>query len=278
MAGDGLAAARALKRLRELHIAMARVELPQVHPTWLIRALQDESPAVQRLVSDSVPEPLKHSLQAGLLLDAQDIASDHAVQPMFREWVMGLWTERLLGGEPSRSDDSPALAAVCRLGGPSGYRLCRMAGIGKMVLATDKPGKAFQSPVRRSRAEWLHGRLSNLGSEFRGAQRRTEVQSVAASKVPKRHHAARIGLFTLARLLADAEPSRLRWALQHWPYKIVKLLRVSMTTSSTTSTPAILACETELLLTAWERLKLEGRLATQWPQNHAVSDRERLIT
>ena len=115
----------------------------------------------------------------------------------------------------------------------------------------------------RSRAEWLHGRLSRGDSKFRSLAL-ADVQSIVNSKLPRRHHAARIGLLTLARLLADLEPFRLRWALQHWPYPIVKLTRSLM--SSTKRTPAILAGETELLKTAWERLTLEGRLETRWPE------------
>ena len=36
-----------------------------------------------------------------------------------------------------------------------------MAGLGKMVLIADRPGKATGNQAQRSRAEWLHGRLSN---------------------------------------------------------------------------------------------------------------------
>jgi hypothetical protein len=261
-AGDGFEPARAVERLREMHIASAAADVAHVHPSWLVRALKDESPAVQRLVAASVPESIRHSIQAGLLLDAQDLVQDHAVDPMFRDWVMGLWTERLLGGESSRSDDSPALLAVCRLSSRAGYRLCRVAGLGKLILAGVNPAKAAGGQARRSRAEWLHGRLSHSDPEFL-ALARTDVQSIAGSKLPRRRHTARLGLVTLARLLADFEPFRLRWALQHWPYPIVKLTR-SLLSGSAHSTATVIAGETELLKTAWERLRLEGRLAQSW--------------
>ncbi len=141
-AGDGMAAARAIERLRAMHIATIEASFSHVHPSWMVRALREESPAVQRLVAASVPGPLRQSLQAGLLLDAQDITPDHAVQPMVQQWVMGLWTERLVGGEASRPDDSPALIAVCGLSNCAGYRLCRVVGLGKMVVAGVKPAKA----------------------------------------------------------------------------------------------------------------------------------------
>ncbi len=141
-AGDGMAAARAIERLRAMHIATIEASFSHVHPSWMVRALREESPAVQRLVAASVPGPLRQSLQAGLLLDAEDITPDRAVQPMVQEWVMGLWTERLVGGEASRPDDAPALVAVCRISNRAGYRLCRVAGLGKMVVAGVKPAKA----------------------------------------------------------------------------------------------------------------------------------------
>jgi hypothetical protein len=77
--------------------------------------------------------------------------------------------------------------------------------------------------------------------------------------VPARHQAARIGLTTLARLLAVAEPFRLRWALQHWPYPIAKLIR-SLMPPATSRPPELSQGETLILQTAWDRLNLEGRL------------------
>ena len=257
-ARDELEPAKAVERLREMHIATVGADVAHVHASWLVRALQEESPAVQRLVAGSVPEPLRDSLQAGLLLDAQDISPDHAVDSSCREWVMGLWTERLLGGERARRDDSPALLAVCRLSNRAGYRLCRVAGLGKMIVAGVNPAKAAGGESRLSRAEWLHERLSGASPEFQTLAR-SDVQSLAGLKLPKRRLAARLGLLSLARLLADFEPFRLRWALQHWPYPVVKQTR-SLMSGAAKRTPGEFAGETELLKTAWERLRLEGRL------------------
>ena len=189
-----MAAARAIETLRAMHIATIEASFRHVHPSWMVRALREESPAVQRLVAASVPGPLRQSLQAGLLLDAQDITPDHAVQPTVQQWVMGLWTERLVGGEASRPDDSPALVAVCRLSNRAGYRLCRVVGLGKMVVAGVKPAKAAGPRARRSRLEWLESRLGGSDPEFRAAAK-ADVQSMARSKLPRRRHAARFGLF-----------------------------------------------------------------------------------
>jgi hypothetical protein len=263
-AGGSGEAARALVRLREMHVASARAELGHVHASWLVRALREESPAVQRLVAACVPESVRHRIQAGLLLDAQDIVADRPVHPEFQEWVLGLWTERLVGGEAVRPDDPPALIALSQLSLRACYGLCRMAGLGKMALAEEKPGKKRGPQKQRERAEWLHDRLAASDSEFQSLAR-NDVKSVGSTKLPRRHHAARIGLFTFARLLADFEPFRLRWALQHWPYAIVKLTRSLMSDSSKRS-PGVLRGEALLLKTAWERLTLEGRLANPWPE------------
>ena len=54
-----------------MHVATAGADVAHVHASWLVRALEEESPAVQRLVAASVPESLRHSIQAGLLLDGR---------------------------------------------------------------------------------------------------------------------------------------------------------------------------------------------------------------
>jgi hypothetical protein len=261
--GDRLEANQALNRLRRMHVSSVRAELGHVHPSWLVRALQEESPAVKRLVAASVPDELRNPIQAGLLLDSQDLVTERPIQPMFRQWVMGLWTERLVGGEQARDDDPPALVAICGLSARAGYRLCRMAGLAKSILASEKPGKGRTNRVDRAREEWFHGRLDPTDSEFR-ARAGDDVRLIARMKLPRRLHAARIGLFTFARLLAVSEPFRLRWALQHWPYPIVKLTR-SLMSDASSRTPGVLAGETLLLKSAWERLTLEGRLTNPWP-------------
>jgi hypothetical protein len=257
--------AAALERLERMHRASARVELSEVHPSWLIRALREESPAVQRIVVASFPERVRHSLQGELLLDSDDIQSERAASPECREWVLGLWTERLVGGERERPDDPPAVIAMSGLSPRAGYGLCRAAGVGKMMLAGQTPGWGRPSQERRARWEWLHGRLAATDGEFQ-AQVRRDVQAVAAAKVPRRHHAARLGLVTFARLLADCEPFRLRWALQHWPYPIAKLIR-SLLPAGLKHAPALLRGESLVLKTAWDRLSLEGRLAMDWPDS-----------
>jgi hypothetical protein len=261
--------AQARARLETTHRACARVELEQVHPSWLIRALKDESPAVQRIAVASLPTHTRHRLQAELLLDSEDIRGERAADPACREWVLGLWTERLVGGERERADDPPAVVAMTRLSARAGYALCRAAGIGKMVLAEPSLHDGLNDEPTRARREWLRTRLEAAGADFLAAAIR-DAQSVPGAKVPPRFRAARLGLLTFARLLADFEPFRLRWALQHWPYPIAKLMRALLPGAGTVA-PGVLRAESHVLKTAWDRLALDGRIAMPWPASNDES-------
>ena len=76
-------------------------------PSWWVRALREESPAVRRLVSAAAPDSVRDSVQAGLLLDNDDLRTDRTPDPEVLAWVMSLWSERLVGGGPER-DGRPA--------------------------------------------------------------------------------------------------------------------------------------------------------------------------
>jgi hypothetical protein len=256
---------KAKERLTRIHVGTARVEPAQVHPSWWVRALREESPAVQRLVAAAVPPSLREPLQNGLLLDSQDLRSERPASAEVVSWVLALWTERLVGGETQRSDDPPAIIALCRLSPRAGYRLCRLAGLCKLIVA----GQQLSDPDRPSsgaRREWLECRLP-VNTDLQSIAR-LDVEAGRSSKLPPRRHPARIGLLTLARLLADAEPFRLRWALQHWPYPMAKLVRSLMPPAGSRSA-ALLEWESLVLKTAWDRLNEEGRLSLNLPDTHA---------
>ena len=256
---------KARERLIKMHLASARVEPAQVHPSWWVRALREESPAVQRLVTRAVPASLREPLQSGLLLDQEDLRSERAASSEVVNWVLALWAERLVGGEVERPDDPPAIIALCRLSPRSGYRLCRLAGLCKLILAGLEKSDSGRSSSR-ARHEWLEGRLP-VNAELQ-AMARHDVEAGRASRLPPRRHKARIGLVTFARLLADAEPFRLRWALQHWPYPIAKLVRSLMPPTGRRST-SLLDWDSLVLKTAWDRLNVEGRLSLDPPDEHA---------
>jgi hypothetical protein len=256
---------KARDRLTKMHVAGARVEPAQVHPSWWVRALKEESQAVQRLVAREAPAFLREPLQSGLLLDLDDLHSERAASAEVVSWVLALWTERLVGGEIERSDDPPAIIVLGRLSPRAGYRLCRLAGHCKLSLAGQIETDAGRAS-NRARHEWLESRLP-VDAELQAIARR-DVEAGRSSKLPPRRHPARIGLVTLARLLADAEPFRLRWALQHWPYPMAKLIRSLMPPAGSRSA-SLLEWESLVLKTAWDRLNVEGRLALNLPDAHA---------
>jgi hypothetical protein len=248
--------------IRRAHQAEARVDAGRVHPSWWVRALRGESPAVQRVVAATAPEPVRHAVQAGLLLDNEDLIADRAGDEEVRAWVLSLWTERLVGGEPERADDPPVIVAMTRLSPRAGYHLCAVAGLAKLAVAGQEPQQDLHRRALRARWEWLLGRLATPDRGLR-EQALRDVQAGAVNG-PSRHAPARIGLLTLARLLADCEPFRVRWALQHWPYPLAKLTRALMASASQRSAHGLHE-EFLVLRAAWDRLALEGRLPLSWP-------------
>jgi hypothetical protein len=255
-------ASKALDRLRIMHRASARVDLGRVHPSWLVRALQEESPAVQRFIAGSTSASLRDALQSGLLLDSHDLATERAPSTEVSGWVMALWTERLVGGEPERADDSPAIMVLSRLSPRAGYRLCRLAGLYKIILAGhERLGR--DRAIEHARRHSLEDHLATTNQDF-VAQARLDIKKSNAAKWPARHLPARVGLSTIARLLIDAEPFRLRWALQHWPYPVAKLVR-SLIPTDDSPRNALRLAESLILRIAWDRLHQERRLAVEWP-------------
>ncbi len=230
----------ARRQLREAHQAEARVDLDRVHPSWWERALREESPAVRRAVVASAPETIRGEVQSALLLDNDDIRPDRPPNPEALSWACSLWTERLVGGEPSRPDDPPVIVAMSRLSLRASYRLCRKAGILKLALAGEP------------QPEWAADFAGSAGPEF-ALIARHDLKSTPPNRYPRRRLPARLGLLTIARLLSLAEPFRVRWALQHWPYAIARQIRPLMPPPSK-RTPVMMQVESTLFRTAQDRL------------------------
>jgi hypothetical protein len=232
--------AEARHRLREAHAAEARIDPARVHPSWWVRALREESPSVRRAVVAAAPGPIRRRVQADLLLDNDDLRAERPADPDVLAWACSLWSERLVGGEPSRGDDPPVIVAMSGLSLRSAFRLCRYAGEIKLAIAG------------RGGAEWVGPFVASAGPEFVVIARH-DIGSAAAANRSTRRLSARIGLLTVARLLADCEPFRVRWALQHWPYAIAKLVRALMPSAEKRS-PVMRHVEAEVFRSARDRL------------------------
>lgn len=92
----------ARNELAHHHRSSARVDPVRVNGSWWVRALREESPAVQRVVAAAAPETVRSSVQAGLLLDNDDLRAERVPDPEVLAWVMSLWSERLVGGAPGK--------------------------------------------------------------------------------------------------------------------------------------------------------------------------------
>jgi hypothetical protein len=246
-----------------MHEASMRVDLNRVHPSWSVRALKEESPAVRCVVAACAPEHLRHAIRTGLELEGHDLAGERAADADVLSWALVLWTERLVGGDPARADDPPAIALITRLSPRRGYAICRLAGEIKCLLGDRQPAQGWPGPTWRARMTWIQESLARVDQSFLEQVSR-DLAAKALGKVPRRHFAARLGVQTLGRLLADCEPFRVRWALQHLPYPIAKLIR-SLIPSPASVQASLMQGESLILQTAWDRLKLEGRVECPRP-------------
>jgi hypothetical protein len=254
--------------LRQEHAAEAHVDLEQTHHSWWLRALQDESPAVQRAVAAHAPAPVGPALRRGLLLADEDLQADRMPHAEALRWVLALWTERLVGGPAAGRDDPPVIAALTQLDRHSRYRLTAAVGLAKLSLALEPTETEIElaenEPMRpRDRDRLSHFRATWESVEPRFAQ--VARQDLATARSSGDSVLQRLGLITFGRILVVAEPYRVRWALQHVPYQVAKFTRSRMSVKNPlVSGPTLVAWETQIFGTACARLRSEGRLPQDW--------------
>jgi hypothetical protein len=248
-----------------------------VHPSWFARALEEESPSVRQWIAT-------HGLLkacAGVVATPPATATGRAepnepggdnrvcASPEVAGWVLALWTERLVGGEPVQADEPPVIVALASLSSRQLYRLAHAAGLAKAVLAGVSSGLSGNRPIDRQRVAWLRDQyLFLLGPRQKQPQSwacSELARPIVAGDVGRHRRLATLGLITLARLLGGCQPYRVRWALQHVPYPISKRIRTIMVQSRGVKGP-IRALEATILKTAWGRLVIEGHLAIEHPQ------------
>jgi hypothetical protein len=260
-------AASARAALAAEHAAEARPDPSRVHPSWWVRALQEESPAVRRAVAAHGPEPIGSALRAGLPLGPDDLPPDRPPHPEALSWALALWPERLVGGPATREDDPPVIAALTRLDRPVLYRLALIAGLAKLAYALGSPDAPIGSGARglkRDRDRERAIQFQKGWDPFDPALVRVARLDLGAAK-GRGHTLPRLGLITFGRLLARAEPHRTRWALQHLPYDLAKFMRTKMAQlPSEAPAPAILAWERRIFRASCARARQEGRLAEAW--------------
>jgi hypothetical protein len=252
----------ALAQLQSEHEASARPDLSRVHPSWLVRALKSESPAVQLAVTARVSSPIRRELCRALKLDSGDLQLDRPADPEATRWSLALWTERLVGDVPVRDDDPPVVDAMTKLGPRDLARLVKVSGLVKHAFALDgsnltnlDESTARFTPIDRVRLVFFRRCIGQADPRLVPLAR-LDLQTVEGDH--RRGH-SHVGLLTFGRLLGAVEPHRARWASQHIPYSIARRMRIKET--PTLPRKALLSWEAWILEAARARLLSEGRLA-----------------
>ena len=231
-----------------------------MHPSWWIRALQDESPAVRRLIAAYGPLPVRVAAQTAFGFSPGDLEESPSPNPEVLDWVLALWTERLVGGEPPRSAEPPVILALSSLSPPLLYRLCHAIGLARTTLAGDPEailgGRQALQIRQEWYKEWFLQQFKDEETHLRSWARQDIPSGPAYQGLDPRRRLAMLGLTSIARLLTEPEPHRVRWALQHVPYRIAKRIR-SIMAQKTNLTSSHLQMESILLRAAWERLARE---------------------
>ena len=218
---------------------------------------KDESPAVRRLIASHGPLPVQKAASAAFGFSPSALEESRSPNPEILDWVLALWTERLVGGEPPRSAEPPVILALSCLSPPLLYRLCHAIGQARIALLGDPQGVLSIRPSWQTEREWYKDWfLQQIQAE------ETPLESWALKDIPggrseqgldPRRRLATLGLTSIARLLTEPEPHRVRWALQHVPYQVAKRVR-SIMAQQIGLTTGHLELESMLLRASWERL------------------------
>lgn len=236
-------AALELDQLRRDLLAERHPNPRRVHPTWWHRALLDESPAIRQAVGSALPDNLRRAIFPTL---AHQAPSSRPPDPGALAWVLTLWAERLVGG-PEPSDHDPPAILLLTTGGP--YRLARelhLLGLTKCAyikMCADDLEPATVLRLRpAARRSYLHllARLQAEDLDRRFLRLAIHDLQTSRERGPRRLSGlTRLGLVSLSRLLAFAEPFRARWALQHLPYDLARMIRGLMNFRSPDLTPRL---------------------------------------
>jgi hypothetical protein len=256
-AGLGGEEEAARRRLACEYEAQARPNLARVHVSWWARALKDEPASVRAAVIGHVPPAVAEAFCAELGLGPDDLAADRPAEPHALRTALALWTERLVGDLAEREDDPPVIVALAQCDAPTLTRLIRTTGLAKWSLTPSRPQEL--APDDMARLDRLRERLGEVDPRFR----QVAVRDVADIGRGTLGNEARLGLTTLARLLASADPYRVRWALQHLPYPTAKAIRTLMGPPGRRN-PMLARWETAILRAGWQDMLNESRLDEPW--------------
>ncbi|RUL87813.1 hypothetical protein [Tautonia sociabilis] len=255
--GDQLDAGAARAQLCREHAAEARADPARIHPSWYVRALKREATAIRRAVAAAGPLPPGAGLRRGLGYVDEGPSFSHPPHPEALAWALVLAGERLVGGPIRREDDPTLVRAISALDSRGHYHLLSALGLAKLAFANEA-GPLRSRARTRTRIRVIEPSLPAPRLELVDLAL-ADIRA-ARSEGGGRHLPPRLGLVSAGRLLADADPHRARWTLQHLPYDVARLIGVHM--ASPAPSPgrrAVLAWEEALLRAAIVLLIREGR-------------------
>jgi hypothetical protein len=166
-------------------------------------------------------------------------------------WALGLWDERVLRDLPEWPDDPPVIHALSRLDFWEIVALARAAGLAKRALAESDPpapGSPTLDRFEGMKRQWLASGLPELVAARHAFREFLQGWT-------RQRGWGRLGLVTFGRLLAQVEPYRARWALQHLPYAVARRIRPAIKDMGGSHA----VWEGAVLRVAWERLAAEGQ-------------------
>ena len=192
---------QAWSSLKRLHISEAVFDVDRVHPSWLVRALQGESPSVVRAIIANSPEAGKARLCTALGFDSQALIPDGPTHPDALTWSQSFWAERLVGGAPIGPSDPPVIVAIAGLSPKELARLIRTIGLARLAMAENSPD---QDPGGRnaSRKQALFEAMDASSAEAMPAWTRFARNHREANPTNGRISPRNLGLLTLAFLLS----------------------------------------------------------------------------
>ncbi len=186
-------AAAALDRLRRAHRDEARPDLGRVHPSWWVRALQGETPAVRLAVVSGFPPAVREPLRAALGLPPTASRGDRPPAPRgppLRPGALGRAARRPSarpGGRPSRRrrpdaprPPRPSPAWSRRSAWPSGPWRARSPPSSRPATATGSTTSGRPS----GRPDPEHERLARRDVAEHGRDGRPEEGRSAWSRSP----------------------------------------------------------------------------------------------
>ena len=248
--------ADAWSTLKTLHIAEASFDASHVHESWIVRALQGESPSVIRALVCHFPESIRLRLGNAFAFDQASLTPDGPIQPSILAWSQSFWGERLVGGPPLTSKDAPVIAAIVGLSSKEFAYLVRTIGLAKLAL-TEEPSGRFSVRQRRL-LDAIQGSVVEMQNWAAVACRDREM-TLREGRPSVRN----LGLLSVSRLLASVELIRVRWAIQHLPYPMAK--RVRAAPAEIAENPLEFAdFESVMLTTAWQLLEGSGKIRRPW--------------